>query len=547
MNKEKKIKLIILIALIVILGLLGFRECANKEKVEDAINNVEIEKNRVNEITLSMVPVKTLNPLVSTDEDIFYISKLIYSSLYTFDKNMTPVGDLAKNYEFNGDTVNISLKNAKWHDGKNVDADDVEFTVDAIKAIGEKGEYYEKADKIESVSGSGTNVKIEFKDENDMSLSYLSFPILPEHKFDGTYALKKDVDDFKPVGSGRFEFSSYDASKAMILKKNKDYYGEEAVSDLKIKVVKTSSNRTKMTETSNISVFLDKDMNRDSKITKKDIKIKNFVGNQVEFIGFNFQNPALANKEIRHALAYAIDIDKIIEEDYYNSAVKSDSLYFQNYLGTEKIKEEYKFNIDKAVEILKDEEFKDTNDDGILEGKDGQKLKFKMIVNSSEPQRVEAAENIIDVLKELNIEVELSTLDEAAYLKALKTGSFDLFIGGMSLDESLNMRDLLITDGQLNFIKYSNEEVDKHVNNLMSGDTAEENTATINELKKILNEELPYYCIGYKTFGIVKAPVFNGNINANFSNPYNGIENWYCEYEKRIVEDKKLEQPKEGK
>ena len=122
MNKEKKIKLIILIALIVILGLLGFRECANKEKVEDAINNVEIEKNRVNEITLSMVPVKTLNPLVSTDEDIFYISKLIYSSLYTFDKNMTPVGDLAKNYEFNGDTVNISLKNAKWHDGKNVDA-----------------------------------------------------------------------------------------------------------------------------------------------------------------------------------------------------------------------------------------------------------------------------------------------------------------------------------------------------------------------------------------------------------------------------------------
>ena len=39
-----------------------------------------------NEVQLAMSSVKTLNPAISTDEDTYHITKLIYDGLYTLDK-----------------------------------------------------------------------------------------------------------------------------------------------------------------------------------------------------------------------------------------------------------------------------------------------------------------------------------------------------------------------------------------------------------------------------------------------------------------------------
>ncbi|MDQ9778236.1 hypothetical protein RF400_06405, partial [Acinetobacter baumannii] len=77
-----------------------------------------------------------------------------------------------------------------------------------------------------------------------------------------------------------------------------------------------------------------------------------------------------------------------------------------------------------------------------------------------------------------------------------------LYIGGMILDESMDMRNLLKSDGEFNYTKYTDEKVDGYLDDLFSGNTDEENLETVNKLKEYLNEELPYYCIGYKTYGI---------------------------------------------
>ncbi len=546
MNRDTLIK-IGAVVVIIIFAVVGIKGCNDDKQVENAISNVTIEKNQVNEVVLSMVPVKTLNPLVSTDEDVFYINKLIYSSLFTFDSNMKPVGDLAKEYTFKGDTLTIKLASAKWHDGKTVDAEDVAFTVDAIKAIGEKGEYFEKADKIDSVSGSGSNLKITFKDSDDKSLSYLSFPILPEHKFDSAYSVKTETEDFKPIGSGMFKYVSYDATKEMKLKKNDTYYGKKANSDLRIRVVKANSNRTKMAETSNITAFLDERANRVTKITKKNIKIKNFISNQVEFIGFNFNNELLTNKNLRKAIAYGLDVDKVIEENYYNSLKQSDSLYYPNYLGSEKLDKPYGYSVDDASKLLKDEKFVDENDDKILDSEDGKPLKFKLIVDKNNKNRIGVAQELQGSMDRLGIDIEIAELETKVYKDALKKGNFDLYIGGMVLDESIDMRNLLKTEGEFNFTKYSDEKVDGLLDDLFSGKTEEENLQAVNELKKYLNEELPYYCIGYKTYGIVKSPVLNGDLTPNFINPYGGIETWYCEYEKRVEDKTEVETPEKDK
>lgn len=542
-NKDNTVKIVLIVVAIAVIGVFVFNRFSKNEAVESAISNVEIKEKKVEEVSLSMVPVQTLNPLLSTDEDVFYLSKLIYSSLFTFDKNMTPIGDLADDYSFDGDTVTIDLKNAKWHSEGTVDADDVKFTVNAIKSIGESGVYYEKANKIKKVSGSGKKVTIEFKDEKDVSLSYLTFPIVPKDEYKSVNSFKQAKDDFEPIGSGMFEYKSFDKSKELLLDINKSYYGEKAVSSVRVNVIKESSNRTKMTEASNLTVFVDKSADRATKITKKGIKIENFVGNEVEFIGFNFESEFMSNKNLRKAVAYATDLSNIIEEDYYNSATESDSLYYPGYLGTKNNEDSYKYSQDKAAKLIKRENFEDTNDDGILDSEDGKKLSLKIIVDETKAERVLAAERIAGVLSDINVDVEVSELSSSAYMAALSAGNFDIYMGGMSLDETMDFRSLLQTGGANNYGKYSNKKIDGYLDDFMSGKTPEQNAKIVTDIKEICDNELPYYCIGYRTFGIVKSPAFNGELNPTYNNPYGGIESWFCNYEERIIKDNEEEQP----
>ncbi len=61
------------------------------------------------------------------------------------------------------------------------------------------------------------------------------------------------------------------------------------------------------------------------------------------------------------------------------------------------------------------------------------------------------------------------------------------------------------------------------------------------KFKKYLIKELPYYCIGYQTYGIVKAPVFAGTMSPTYNNPYREIQTWFSEYEERMIDDKEIE------
>ena len=165
LRKDTIRKIVLLIAVIVFACVWIFYECSKSEDVNDALTDVKIVDNEVKQVELYMYTVETLNPLIATDENMVYINKLMYSSLFDFDENLTPVGDLAESYGFGGDTLTIKLKSATFSDGVQVDAEDIEFTVNAIKRIGTTSPYYTKASKIKSVSGSGTEVKIKFEDE----------------------------------------------------------------------------------------------------------------------------------------------------------------------------------------------------------------------------------------------------------------------------------------------------------------------------------------------------------------------------------------------
>lgn len=537
--KKYQFTKIIIFAIVLTLGAyIVYDRLLVEEDYQQAISHTKVEKITKDEVIISMLSPKTFCPISSTSADVQYISRLIYSRLFTFDENMSPKEDLVEKYSFSGKDIDITLKDAQWHEGGKVTAEDIIFTIEEIKKYGKKGPYFEKVDKIDDASGSGQHLTITFKDANDISTAYLSFPIISKKTYESEMA--EDNTEI-PQGSGMYKVEKYDMAKEIKCIPNPNFYGEKAKSLLSVKIQKKSSEFSTLVETSNISVYFTNNIKTETEITKENMKIITFPGNSLEFIGFNFKNSIMENGYLRKALVYAMDMNDIRQDYYYNSLIKTDSFFIPKYLETETTKG-YQEDFEEANKYLNKANIKDYDGDGYKEVSKGEKISLRILVDKGKKERVETANGLVDAFEDIGIDAEVIAASSANYMDKLKNSQYDLFVGGMTIDETMDFRPLLKTDGRLNYTGFSNQELDEKLDAFMSGNTNEENKEIVSSIKDILHQKIPYYCIGYKKFDVIKAPALEGEIEPNFVNPYGGIENWYCVYEK--VQKEETEQQK---
>lgn len=484
-------------------------------------------------VNLGMSPIRTMNPLVSQDEDVSYLTSLVYSSLFKLDETWTPVEDLVESYTFENGTIKLTLKDAKWEDGASITGEDIDFTVSAINYIGESSPYWKSVTKIKNIKHNGRDLEISFKSSRDVSLNYLTFPILPKHKYKNHYALKENKEDFVPVGSGIFKYKSYDKNKGLELEPNENYFGDKARSNIKISIIENEENKYSLVESGSISLLLSKDIDRSGKVTKKGIKTKDVISNQMEILAFNTVSEKMKNKHLRKAISYSVDFESIIEEDYYNSAKNSKSIFLNGYMGT-KFKRNITFDKDKARKFLKKAGYEDLDEDGSVEDKKGDRLSFSILVDKNNSMRLGAVEKIKNSLDSIGVSVDVEALENDKLIEKLKNKDFDVALVGMSFDNHIDYRSLLYSGDRNNIASYSNGNIDKKFDSIYSGKTKEEAKKEIEEIEKILEEDTPYYCICYRTYGIVKAPVFSGKLKSTFISPYMEAETWYSTYRKRL-------------
>ena len=534
-KKYQITKILLCIIIVAVCGYILYDRIFVEEDYQQAISHTQIEEVNKNEVVISMLPPKTLSPIISTSADVQYVGRLMYSRLFKYDEKMTPTPDLVDDFTINGSTLNVTLKDAKWNKGGKVSADDVIFSVEAIKEYGPKGPYYEKVDKIESITGSGKKLTINFKDPHDISFAYISFPIVSAETYE------KEIDDENnviPQGSGMYKVEKYDRGKQIKCVPNDDFYGTKAKSSLLVKMYKKTSKFDTLVETSNISVLFTNNSETESDITKDNMKIKSFPGNSVDFIGFNFKNSVCRNGYLRLALVHSMDMDDIRKDSYYDSLCKTDSLFIPGYLDAEKSKG-YEEDLEKSMKYLEKANIKDHNGDGIKEYSNKEKISLDILVSKEKKERVYAAEELVDSFDDIGIDSKVVAVSNDEYLAKLKAGDFDLFIGGLNVDETMDFRTLLGTDGKLNFTGFSDEDLDKQMDLFMSGKGNDQNKVIVEEIKQIIHKKVPYYPIGYHKFDIIKAPALKGELKPNFVNPYEGIETWSSVYEKVIIEDEK--------
>lgn len=158
------------------------------------------------------------------------------------------------------------------------------------------------------------------------------------------------------------------------------------------------------------------------------------------FIYINTQNPKLNDKRVRQALAYAINVDEIINTLYFGLAERLSSpvLPSKDYRNTDL--KEVPYDPAKAKELLKAAGWMDSNNNGTVDKMINGKLTELSVTYLISPQR-EISKNIAllmqDNARKAGIGIEIVSKEFPEIIASLKKRDYELSSGGRTVSPTL--------------------------------------------------------------------------------------------------------------
>lgn len=536
----------------------------NKDEV------VEYTPEEGGQIIVPLTNFNTLNPLITENSSYYFLSKLIFEGLFEFDKDLNVKNQLADSYNIKDDgrIIEIKLKNnIFWHDGERFKPEDVVFTVNTIKYASADSTYKQMftnamgsrvmsdTRKILDVSVKDSDsIVIKFDKGFSNNLEVLTFPIIPKHIFtlgkggNNYFAKALETSNYRPIGTGPFKFESYENMKEIRLSANDKYRdGKPYINEIIGRVLKNEEDILTAFETGQINIATTVDVDWDKYSQNSRIKSLEFVSGNYEFLGFNFRKELFSGEKgqgLRRAMAYGINRQSIIQKLYLGHGTQIDvPLHPDSWLLSEKANT-FGYNLELAKEELKKIGWKDINDDGFLEDENGKTISIKILTNSYNLMRFRTAEMIKDDLKKLginatiypenkkqdNITIEDIKKQWTEINQFINGSDYDIVILGWQLsvipDLSFAFHSSQIPYNT-NFIRYSNENMDKLLQNTFLVTTREEKLKAYDELQGFIVEDLPYLSLFFKNKALLIDNKIIGDFEPTFFNIYKGIEKCY--------------------
>lgn len=359
MKKTKIISMILAVALAV-----GGCSAFNGDKKEEKASDTK--KTYSEKIQLAIQKPSTISPITNTDESVLNVLNLVYDGLFELNKNYNAIPKLVKNSKMSSDgkQMDIVLKDAKWHDGNPVTADDVAFTVSSIKS-NKTSPYNYMVQNISDVVVNGEkNLTIKFKNNAAFAKENLTFPIISKVQLSG-----KDINnvDANKVGNGVYKIASYSDREGISLEVNKDYYGDIPKSAMNINVnIVPNEDAVVSTVEALESDMVKADSDNLSRFQNSRFDIKSYEGRDYDAVIINQSNPLLANANFRKAIVSAINRAAIIENGYMghvhsvNIPINSKSKYYESSIKNMEYSTENAEKYMKEIKINKKDKIKET-------------------------------------------------------------------------------------------------------------------------------------------------------------------------------------------
>ena len=403
----------------------------------------------------------------------------IYATLTTgpMDEPFTEYGYIAKQIEIAEDRSWVIYhldKNAKFHDGHPIDANDVVFSMNILK---EKGRpfyqyYYEGVKEVIALDNHTVKFQLDQEEINhELPLIVGQMVVLPEHYWQDKDFTKTTLEP--PVGSGPYRIATFEAGKTITYERVPDFWGAERPINIgrfnfdklvyeyflnptvALQGFKAGVYDMRLENNSKFwATLYDGPPFEEGKLIKEEVKHERPVGMQ-GFI-FNLRKPIFQDKALREALAYAFDFEWSNKSLFYDQYVRTASYYqntelaatglptseeleiltpFKDQLPPEVFTKAYappvtdgsgkiRSNLREATKLLKKAGYKIR--DRQLYSPDAKPIQFEILIRDSAFERI-----ILPMVKNfevLGVKASVRRVDVSEYVELMRNFKYDMTI-----------------------------------------------------------------------------------------------------------------------
>lgn len=485
---------------------------------------------------------ESLHPIMGGDVYNTYFNNYVHDSMCSHNFNTWAYEPrLAEKWEIGKDGLSFTFflrKDATFQNGDPVTADDVKFSLETIRE--EKHQafnmipYYEKISKVEVIDKH--TVKFTASEKYFQNLTSLcDMIILPKSVYGD---INKSVKMQKEaIGAGPYKLEKYDKGQSITVKRNDKWYGWNVPAlkgfynfdQVHFRFTKDDNILIERLKKGDIDYAEFKSTDTFLKATGKPFKPKTvsekFIGLAVKndmpksygYIGFNFKDPILADKNVRIAFAHLVnraEMNKKFAENLNHLATSPVPVGTAQSPSNKAIE----FNPAKAKELLNKSGWADADKNGILEktinGKKTElKLSFIYANKDSEKQWTIVKEDC----KKAGIDIELKLLEWNTFIKNVDERQMQLWAmgwggGDVEGDPKQIWHSSAAVKGGSNYGSYANTEVDKLIDEGRQELDPKKRTAIFKKVYGLIADDVPYVFLfnrKYEYYGMsskVKAP-----------------------------------------
>lgn len=499
--KQRKFFFTMIIKLVLALAIMPMVSCTRGCKNNDIDKTITID---------IATPFEALDPRYATSAIATRISALIYARLFELGNDGQPRPFLAASFSMPNDkTAIVTLRDGiKFHDGSPISADDVVYTFATLGTPDVASPHAEKFDYVQNIrAASPKEIVFELKKPHAAFLTDLSaIGIVAKHVCLDKSKICRD----QHIGSGPYVVKLLDHAKESIhLEPFADWHEGASQNNLLFRVVRDEN--TRMLELIGRKADLvDGEFeasNAEELKKQKHLSVKEIPGFGYSYIAFNLRGPksdddktsdlyrtraALAHKQVRQAIAQAIDFAQIIDKLLLGTAERVSGLIPNGHWAKDASLKPPTYDPKRAEELLDQAGF-------LRHGANN--MRFKLTISTTPNRsRQNAAQLYADFLKRVGIDASIRVKDWSAIYQDMQQGQFEMFSAiwvpvtepdlYYFVHHSKSIPDENHAGG--NRHAYVNTEVDTLIEQARTLISQDDRKLLYHKIERILLEDLPY-------------------------------------------------------
>jgi peptide/nickel transport system substrate-binding protein len=392
----------------------------------------------------------TLDPLDGVDASSYRLQQVMFNSLLKKNERFEYVGDLASDYTVaeDGRAVTFTLRDGvTFHNGQPLTSADAKYTIEYLLSSNKKkaAPFFlsttaagaaqapqggKPASYIETVETPDARTLVIRLRQPWIQLlpNLVAVPVIPQGS--------GETQRTQPVGSGPFKYVASDEGQLTYdFAAHEGYWeGAPSIKNLRLRAVLDANTLQAELESgridiapgpSNLSPDVFKFMSQNP-----NLKVEQFPGANIQYLGFNVEQPPLDNVKVRQAIAYAVNREVIVRDLLLGQARIAHSILPESSWAFD-AGQRYAYDPARARQLLDEAGFRDPDGDGPAT-RFSKPLVFKIPSgNAATAQFVGVIQNS---LKEVGVPAAIETLETNTLIPQLIQGQFEMttlrWVGG---------------------------------------------------------------------------------------------------------------------